>query len=619
MDSNEFKYDIFGKTLTYPSPQIAYFKARKTFLELARKLSAEFPTDWRTLLHNASNTVGDPLVRLTEKYEHDCARVALTCLANMGCYSFTEKQLLNMFSFQKQAEGLNAVFEAKRSEMLNQEQARLSNEVAVMVEQESEQMLGQEIFTDTDEVYIEDKANGRGLSCKYHARPPAIDLILLLSRKMKGDTSVNSKLREMIHIGEAIFAVFDAVSAFGGKARYQLGKRHDWDGVGRVTDHRDHCDPPKYRGQKVRAWRETHVHVTAAQNRERLKKYYVNALMAKYVSEKKMEIEQRVASALINYLACGDGAELTRNTFFQAIIGAYNPLLKCYDKIGIPYSGVKRNDSIAAICENIRSGVVPADKIPEQCFNILSMDPYYPDGYKIAKAYYGDPTGDLARMEYDFGITASVASIPVSEFERAKKAAVSGDANAQFTLGRYYAKGQNVSQNIAEAVAWFRKAAEQEHANAQLALGFHYLNGQGVTEDVTEAVKWFNKAARNGNVTAQFNIGRCYEEGRGVVKDVKEAVIWYRKAAEQGHARAQDWLSRYYSLENGVSKDINEAIRWQQGATEQKATNERVVSPHADDTEGKQIDNAAQHNEAFERGRAMGKAFRGFLRDIFGN
>lgn len=48
--------------------------------------------------------------------------------------------------------------------------------------------------------------------------------------------------------------------------------------------------------------------------------------------------------------------------------------------------------------------------------------------------------------------------------------AKAGDADAQYSLGVMYEKGQGVRQDYAEAVKWYRKAGEQGYAGAQTNL-----------------------------------------------------------------------------------------------------------------------------------------------------
>src|SRR5437868_1712868 len=70
------------------------------------------------------------------------------------------------------------------------------------------------------------------------------------------------------------------------------------------------------------------------------------------------------------------------------------------------------------------------------------------------------------------------------DFANTLSKAKSGEADAQFLLGYYYAVGQGVAKNEAEAVKWYRKAAEQNLAAAQYNLGSCYDKGQGLTKNM---------------------------------------------------------------------------------------------------------------------------------------
>ena len=58
----------------------------------------------------------------------------------------------------------------------------------------------------------------------------------------------------------------------------------------------------------------------------------------------------------------------------------------------------------------------------------------------------------------------------ISSVTDIRKAAEQGNADAQFNLGLMYFEGEEVSQDDAEAVEWWRKAAEQGLAAAQSIL-----------------------------------------------------------------------------------------------------------------------------------------------------
>jgi len=149
------------------------------------------------------------------------------------------------------------------------------------------------------------------------------------------------------------------------------------------------------------------------------------------------------------------------------------------------------------------------------------------------------------------------------------QAAEHGNAEAQFTLGLYYCKGEYVTKNEVEAVKWWRKSAEQGYLRAQCELANCYAFGKYVVEDKAEAIKWYRKAAEQGNAEAQYLTGDSYANGVGVTQDFSEAVKWYYKAAEQGHVAAQYGLGVCYFRENGVKKDFVEAVKWIRKAAEQ--------------------------------------------------
>jgi hypothetical protein len=89
-----------------------------------------------------------------------------------------------------------------------------------------------------------------------------------------------------------------------------------------------------------------------------------------------------------------------------------------------------------------------------------------------------------------------INKIPVNSdaLARCRGKATSGDAEAQFSLGGFYERGQGVPQDYSESAVWYRRAAEQGHAGAQLYLGIYLAQGNGVEQNVVEALKWIELA-----------------------------------------------------------------------------------------------------------------------------
>jgi TPR repeat protein len=149
-----------------------------------------------------------------------------------------------------------------------------------------------------------------------------------------------------------------------------------------------------------------------------------------------------------------------------------------------------------------------------------------------------------------------------SEFEKTRAKAEKGDAEAQLSLGLFYASGSGVAPDLGKAAKWERKAAEQGLARAELELGRDYVDGSGVKPDAAEAFKWFHSAADQGLPEAQFATGRCYARGNGVNQDVREAVKWYRLAAKQNFAQALEEIGQCYIDGTGVATDLEEGVKW---------------------------------------------------------
>ena len=154
-----------------------------------------------------------------------------------------------------------------------------------------------------------------------------------------------------------------------------------------------------------------------------------------------------------------------------------------------------------------------------------------------------------------------------------------GDDDGEFALWLKSAIGENVQQDDAEAVRWFRLGIEQGDAGSQFALGLMYGAGEGVPQDVAEAERLIRRAAEQGDGMAQFLL---WDELEGA-----EALRWVRRAAEQDHAWAQFYLGLMYdagAIKNmpvffrfehsfqddfGVLEDDAEALRWYRRAAEQ--------------------------------------------------
>lgn len=75
------------------------------------------------------------------------------------------------------------------------------------------------------------------------------------------------------------------------------------------------------------------------------------------------------------------------------------------------------------------------------------------------------------------------------------------------TLLASFGAWAQVPQKGTKAYEYYQKAITGD-AEAQNSLGFCYENGQGVTKSLSEAVKWYRKAAAQGNNLAKLFLKR---------------------------------------------------------------------------------------------------------------
>ena len=174
----------------------------------------------------------------------------------------------------------------------------------------------------------------------------------------------------------------------------------------------------------------------------------------------------------------------------------------------------------------------------------------------------------ITGCDYDRGQNPWV--VTAAKFATEKKDAESGDAVAQYNLGRFYLTGTAVPKDKREAAKWFRMAANQGVARAQYKLGVMYFNAQGVPQDSVEGERLLRLAADQGHAEAQTYLGCAYYYGDGgLPQDYAEAWKWCRVAAEQEDADAQvrDMLASMYYHGKGVPQDFVEAYAWFSVAT----------------------------------------------------
>jgi len=156
-------------------------------------------------------------------------------------------------------------------------------------------------------------------------------------------------------------------------------------------------------------------------------------------------------------------------------------------------------------------------------------------------------------------------------FEQVKYDAHYGCSGAQYSMGmHYYSGSEEVKQDYAKALEWFKKA--EGFANADYEVGQMYLNGRGTSQDYEKGAHWLKKVANiKGNCyfegcrtqrDAQYLLATLYYKGSGVTQDYKEAFRLFKEAAYRKHGMAQFSVGEMYYSSQGIAQDVVAAHMW---------------------------------------------------------
>jgi TPR repeat protein len=171
-------------------------------------------------------------------------------------------------------------------------------------------------------------------------------------------------------------------------------------------------------------------------------------------------------------------------------------------------------------------------------------------------------------------------------FEQIKYDAHYGCSGAQYSMGSYYYSGsEEVKQDYAEALKWFKKA--KGFANADYKVGQMYLDGLGTAQDYEKSAHWLKKVANiKGNCyfegcrtqrDAQYLLATLYFKGSGVTQDYNEAFRLFKEAASRNHGMAQFAVGDMYYTGLGITKDVVAAHMWMSIAVSNNTTKAEKV------------------------------------------
>ncbi len=170
---------------------------------------------------------------------------------------------------------------------------------------------------------------------------------------------------------------------------------------------------------------------------------------------------------------------------------------------------------------------------------------------------------DTAEL-FQKGKAAFDAGDAAEAFKCFRIAALGGDADAMYYLGRCYKKAIGAVEDVEEAFNWYRKAADLGLADAarEIVLGteweYHRFGAIDLDLAPEEIAGYCRIAAEQGDDDCQYFMGLLYFMGYGVPENEDVGRQWMTLSAEQDNKLAAHDLGLYLY----DKKKISEAIRW---------------------------------------------------------
>ncbi len=155
------------------------------------------------------------------------------------------------------------------------------------------------------------------------------------------------------------------------------------------------------------------------------------------------------------------------------------------------------------------------------------------------------------------GFPAAVAAI--------EALANSGDATAQFHMGKLLDKGIGVPPDIGRSIAWYRLAILQGELRSHINLAGTLRTGNATPADCAEARDLYAKAAERGEPMGLFLLARLMAGGtheESAQPDPVRAFQMFHQAWEAGDSAAGHWIGHMLATGKGVRRDEAMGREW---------------------------------------------------------
>lgn len=145
-------------------------------------------------------------------------------------------------------------------------------------------------------------------------------------------------------------------------------------------------------------------------------------------------------------------------------------------------------------------------------------------------------------------------------FQQLKQRALNNDLDAIHPYALWLMDNKEYDQ----AISLLHTAAERESADAHAELGRIYATGEGVDEDLALAKHHYEMAAASQHNQAFHALATLYEFGGKLGADIPLSFSYHLKAANAGNHLSMGCVAKQYYHGFGVEKDVEKALHYAQ-------------------------------------------------------
>ena len=131
-----------------------------------------------------------------------------------------------------------------------------------------------------------------------------------------------------------------------------------------------------------------------------------------------------------------------------------------------------------------------------------------------------------------------------------------------YLLGENYRKGVGVEKNLEIAANWYKRGAEKGETDCQCAYGLALIYGDGVQTDPERAHNLFHAAYLQQSDWGTYLLGMSYDMGHGVIQDRSKALQYFKEGAKRGDINSSFALGIAYLFGDGMEEDYPAALKW---------------------------------------------------------